>query len=149
MNYQFNDGGRSAAGFKGQARDCVCRAIAIATGREYIEIYNGLNEAAKAERPRGKKSRSSARSGIHKATTRRYMKHLGYEFVPTMSIGSGCIIHLRGSELPPGRLVVQLSTHVAAVIDGTVHDDHDPRRDGTRCVYGYYQITNEENKGAK
>jgi hypothetical protein len=25
------------------------------------------------------------------------------------------------------------------VIDGVVHDTHDPRRGGTRCVYGYYQ----------
>jgi hypothetical protein len=25
------------------------------------------------------------------------------------------------------------------VIDGVIHDLYDPSRDGTRCVYGYYQ----------
>jgi hypothetical protein len=30
--WQFDDGGRGAAGFKGKTGDCVCRAIAIATG---------------------------------------------------------------------------------------------------------------------
>ena len=30
-----DDGGRRAAGFKGEAGDCATRAIAIATGHEY------------------------------------------------------------------------------------------------------------------
>jgi len=28
--------------------------------------------------------------------------------------------------------------HLTAVIDGVIHDTHDPSRDGTRSVYGYY-----------
>ena len=32
----------------------------------------------------------------------------------------------------------RLSGHLAAVIDGVVHDIHDCSRDGTRCVYGYF-----------
>ncbi len=55
-----------------------------------------------------------------------------------MSIGSGCQVHLRAKGLPTGRLIVQLSKHVAAVIDGVIHDTHNPSRRGTRCVYGYY-----------
>jgi hypothetical protein len=55
-----------------------------------------------------------------------------------MQIGSGCRVHLRADELTPGRLVVQLSRHLTAVIDGVVHDTHDPSRNGTRCVYGYW-----------
>ena len=31
-NWLYNDGGRTAAGFKGETGDCVTRAIAIATG---------------------------------------------------------------------------------------------------------------------
>lgn len=34
-NFIFNDGGRAAAGFRGKAGDCVCRAIAIAAERPY------------------------------------------------------------------------------------------------------------------
>jgi len=55
-----------------------------------------------------------------------------------MSIGSGTKVHLRAEDLPTGRIVVQASKHVVAVIDGVMHDTHDPSRDGTRCVYGYW-----------
>jgi hypothetical protein len=55
-----------------------------------------------------------------------------------MFIGQGCKVHLREGELPMGRLVVNLSKHFTAVIDGVVYDTHDPTRDGTRCVYGYW-----------
>lgn len=44
MEFVYNDGGRSEAGFKGTTGDCVCRAIAIATQRPYKEIYDLINE---------------------------------------------------------------------------------------------------------
>ncbi len=56
-----------------------------------------------------------------------------------MAIGSGCTVHLRIGELPAGRLVVSLSKHMTAVIDGVIHDTYDPSRGGTRCVYGYWR----------
>ena len=138
MKVQINDGGRSAAGFRGHAGDCVCRAIAIATDRPYAEIYAALNDVAQRERPRDGRKRSSARTGIQKPTIRHYLASIGWRWVPTMQIGSGCKVHLRADELPGGRLIVSVSRHMAAVIDGVVHDTHDPTRDGTRCVYGYY-----------
>jgi hypothetical protein len=134
-----DDGGRVAAGFKGHAGDCVTRAVAIATGRPYRAIYDELALLAQQQgRPR------SARNGIPKSVTRLYLAELGWEWTPTMHIGSGCRVHLRADELPSGRLVVQLSRHVCAVINGVVHDTHDPRRDGTRCVYGYWHGTDTE-----
>jgi hypothetical protein len=56
-----------------------------------------------------------------------------------MQIGSGCTVHLKSNELPTGRLVVRCSKHVVAVIDGALHDNHDSSRNGTRCVYGYWE----------
>ncbi|MGA2164193.1 MAG: hypothetical protein ABSH36_06960, partial [Solirubrobacteraceae bacterium] len=56
-----------------------------------------------------------------------------------MKIGHGCTVHLHAEELPSGRLIVRLSRHMCAVIDGVIHDTHDPSRQGTRCVYGYWQ----------
>ena len=47
-------------------------------------------------------------------------------------------MHLRADELPPGRLVVSVTHHLTAVIDGVIHDTHDPSRGGTRCVYGVW-----------
>ncbi len=136
--FMANDGGRAAAGYKGTTGDCVCRAIAIATGQPYQQVYDAINGLAEKEKPRDGR-RSSARTGVHKRTTRAYMESLGWLWTPTMAIGSGCKVHLRASELPAGRLVVSCSRHVVAVIDGVIHDLSDPSRDGTRCVYGYWQ----------
>jgi hypothetical protein len=56
-----------------------------------------------------------------------------------MHIGSGCTVHLRAGELPEGPLVASLSRHLVAVVDGVIRDTHNPDRDGTPCVYGYWQ----------
>jgi hypothetical protein len=127
-------------GYKGLAGDCVCRAIAIATGIPYGDVYDAINREAQTEKlTKRREKRSSARTGVHKPTTRRYLASLGWTWIPTMRIGSGCTVHLRAGELPSGRLIVLVSRHVVAVIDGTIHDTHDSSRDGTRCVYGYFQ----------
>lgn len=167
-DFVFDDGGRAAAGFKGTAGDCVARAVAIASGRPYAEVYAALSKGMGSQR----KSRgATARNGV---STRRkwfkdYMRSLGAEWTPTMQIGAGCTVHLRADELPPGRLVVAVSKHYTAVVDGVIHDNHDPRERGTtvypanysgdipkgarpldgggwayspeRCVYGYWWFT--------
>jgi hypothetical protein len=139
-NWKFDDGGRAKAGYKGLAGDCVCRAIAIATGIPYRDVYDAISQEAQTEKlTKRREKRSSARTGVHKPTTRRYLASLGWTWVPTMRIGSGCTVHLRAGELPSGRLIVSVSRHVVAVIDGTIHDTHDSSRDGMRCVYGYFQ----------
>jgi hypothetical protein len=135
----YSDGGRAKAGYKGEAGDCVTRAISIATGRPYQEVYDALNRLAQLERAgKRKRGKSSSRTGVYKNTIRRYMESIGWKWTPTMQIGSGCRVHLRADELPSGRLVVSLSRHMAAVVDGVVHDTGDPSRGGTRCVYGYF-----------
>lgn len=138
MKFEFDDGGRKAAGYTGTTGDCVCRAIAIATEKPYQEVYDLINEFAKRERKTKLKGKSSARTGVYKDTIRKIMAHLGWRWVNTMTIGSGCKVHLRDGELPMGRLVVSVSKHEVAVIDGVIHDLRDCSRDGNRCVYGYY-----------
>lgn len=141
MRFYRTDGGRQAAGFKGDAGDCACRAITIATGRPYREVYDEINEWGRKERSSARRrgKRTSAREGAFGPTIRRYMASLGWTWVPTMRIGSGCTVHLRASELPSGRIVVLVSQHYVAVIDGTIFDTYDPSRGGTRCVYGYFR----------
>ena len=124
--------------YQGQAGDCACRFIAIATGKPYQEVYDALKGAATSERPRKGRKRSSVRDGTKSPTIRRYMEALGWRWVPTMAIGSGCKVHLLADELPDGRLVVSVSKHMTAVIDGVIRDTYDPSRAGTRCVYGYF-----------
>jgi hypothetical protein len=140
------DGGRAHAGFSGDTGDCVTRAIAIATKRDYRDVYEALFEAQRAygKDRRDKYARhirrtgASPRNGVHKNVIREYMASIGWEWVPTMKIGQGCTVHLRADELPPGRLVVSVSKHLCAVVDGVLHDKWDCSRGGTRCVYGYW-----------
>lgn len=143
LSYSYNDGGRLSAGFKGNTGDCVVRAIAIVTGRPYREIYDALSDGCRSERKtkRGR-NHNTARLGVR--TTRKwfkeYMRSLGFTWTPTMAIGSGCKVHLADNEIPSGKIIVSLSRHLSAVIDGTIHDTYDPRRDNKRCVYGYYSL---------
>lgn len=139
MKWTYNDGGRSAAGYKGETDDCVTRSIAIATGLSYEEIYKKINLLAENERPRGRKKRSSARTGVYKQTYKKLLEKLGWKWIPTMKIGSGCKVHLKSEELPPGTLIVSVSKHLTVVKDGIIHDTHDPSRNGNRCVYGYWR----------
>ena len=146
MEWVFNDGGRAAAGFKGITGDCVCRAIAIAAERPYKEVYDLINQYGKQERTgKRKRGKSNARTGVYKDCIKKVMEHYGWIWVPTMQIGQGCTVHLTPEELPKGRLVVNVSKHTAAVLDGVLNDTYDCSRDGTRCVYGYYYKPERRN----
>lgn len=171
MKFIFNDGGRSAAGYKGHTGDCVCRAVCIATGLPYQQVYDALANGNATQR-KSKRNPKRGKTAAHGINVRRkwfqdYMKSIGFEWKPTMLIGQGCKVHLTDGELPMGRLVVSVSKHYTAVIDGVINDTHDPSERGAtiypegynqselpkgayqmdngawcykpdRCVYGYY-----------
>ena len=147
MEFVYNDGGRSKY-FKGQnAGDCVVRAIANATGKDYKEIYDKLANRIKAYSSQRndkvakylrRKNKKSPRNGVHKEIYTQYLKDIGWKFVPTMKIGSGCKVHLKSNELPKGVLIVSVSRHITCVKDGVLYDTYDCTRDEKRCVYGYF-----------
>lgn len=172
MKFEFNDGGRSAAGYKGFAGDCVCRAICIAANLPYQQVYDALSNGNAMQR-KSKRTPKRAKTASNGINVRRkwfqdYMKSLGFTWVPTMLVGQGCKVHLKDGELPMGRLVVSVSKHYTAVIDGVIYDTYDPSDRGAtiyangypedklpkgayklengegwayspdRCVYGYY-----------
>jgi hypothetical protein len=140
MTWVYDDGGRAVAGRNGSSGDCVCRAISIATGKPYPEVYAELSAIGWS--PWRQYWRDP--DGLYvpgeeaRRRERAYIEGLGWTWTPTMGIGTGCRVHLRADELPPGRLIVSLSRHLVAVIDGVIHDTYDPSRGGTRCVYGHY-----------
>jgi len=167
MKFTYDDGGRAAAGFKGSAGDCVVRAIAIASGKPYREVYEALHVRAKERKQRtGAGKSTSPRNGVARSVYEHYLMALGFKRVPTMQIGSGCKVHLVAEELPKGTLIVRLSKHLTTVIDGVIHDTFNPQRGATywygegeyaagkaahvspdRCVYGYY--TQEANQAIR
>jgi len=163
MNFIYNDGGRAAAGYKGHTGDCVTRAVAIASGRPYQEIYEALamgnvsqrrTRKSKTRKAEGQKTAAKGIS-VRRKWFKDYMRSLGFRWVPCMGIGTGCTVHLSGdnSELPNGRLIVAVSKHYTAVIDRVINDTYNPQRDThvteyrngedvhsiqRRCVYGYW-----------
>ncbi len=157
MEFQYNDGGRKLSGYKGHTGDCVCRAICIAANLPYQDVYDVLANGNYMQR-KSKRTEKKSKTAAHGINVRRkwfkeYMKSLGFEWTPTMKIGQGCKVHLTDGELPNGRLVVAVSKHYTAVINGVINDLYNPERnttwihgDGTtsiqkRCVYGYYKLT--------
>ena len=139
--WAYDDGGRAAAGYRGVTGDCATRAVAIASGLPYQVVYDRIIALSRLER-RGKRKRgiSHPRVGVYPNTMRKLIAELGGVWTPTMQVGSGCQVHVRMHELPPGRLVLRLSKHFSAVVDGVLLDTFDPSRDGDRCVYGFWEF---------
>ena len=135
LNFQYNDGGRSQYFKADRVGDCVTRAIAIASGHDYKEVYDLVNEQEKKAR----KYKGSARNGAYKSNYEKVILQLGGVWHSCMEIG--CKVHLAANEIPmTGRIVCRLSHHLTAVIDGTINDTYDCSREGTRCVYGYWEF---------
>jgi hypothetical protein len=147
IKFKYDDGGRSNY-FKGQnVGDCVVRAIAIASGKDYKEVYDELARRMKAYAGKSwsrtakrmkKEGRTTPRNGVNKQAYEPYLKELGFEWIPTMKIGSGMQVHVREDELPEGTLILRLSRHLTCVKDGVLYDTYDCSREGTRGVYGYW-----------
>lgn len=133
MEFKLHNGGRPQ-GTPTKSRDCVIRAIATVTGLPYELIHLGVAEACEVPLARIQKLGTPV---WHKGF-KKYMERLGFKWTATMSIGSGCKVHLRADQLPTGRLIASVSRHWVAVIDGVAYDTNDPRRGGRRCVYGYW-----------
>lgn len=140
MPFQYNDGGRNLAGYKGLAGDCVVRAISIFLDKPYQEVYDELNQIIKSKKQTKNIKNSSSRGGIPKVIYHNYLLSKNVKWTPTMLIGSGCKVHLAQDELPKGRIIARVSKHLVAVLDGVINDTYNPSRGGDRCVYGYYHL---------
>ena len=132
MEYIYNDGGRSKY-FKGKAEDCVCRAISIASNRDYKEVYDSL-----------KKALGTPRNGVF--TTNKAFKDWmvanGFVWTPCSGIGVKTSVHFIEGELPKGRLVCSVANHYVAVVDDKVYDTWDSRYNSfneVRRIYGYWE----------
>ena len=131
MDFIYSDGGR-AKYFNGTAKDCVCRAITIASGRDYKEVYDSL-----------KKTLGTPRNGVDttKKAFKEWMKANGFVWVSCSGIGCKTSAHFIKGELPKGRIVCSVAKHYVAVVDDVVYDTWDSRYNSwgeLRRVYGYW-----------
>jgi hypothetical protein len=144
MKFVHATGGRENYFKAKDVGDCVTRAIANATGIDYKEIYDGLFYLTKKRR-KSKREREysyeSPRNGVFTRVAKKYIESIvGWEWVPTMFIGSGCKVHVKADELPTKTsIILNLSKHFSCVKNSELYDTFDCSRDGTRCVYGYWK----------
>lgn len=126
MTFQYNDGGREAAGFKGVAGDCGARAMAIALGLDYKAVYKELAQA-NADNGRSKSARNGINKDIYSEVLKRYgwVWHKAPQFVGRKA---------RCSDLT-GVVIAKQARHFVAVIDGVAQDIWNCTE---RMVYGYW-----------
>lgn len=128
MDFVWNDGGRAACGFVGVAGDCVTRAIAIATGGVYRQIYQALGDAAL----------KSPRDGVDIQVSATYLARLGWE--RHNAYGQPFLVE----NLPKGIVIVSLARddgrgrHLCTLVDRVIHDTWDPSEDDDYCVLYYW-----------
>jgi hypothetical protein len=148
-----DDGGRSrsrvarAGRRKNSTGDCVARAITIATGKDYDEVHDALtvhsvrqtysapdNPYVKWKRRRGGVRVFDPDHGCDEEAFGSYLESLGWKFTSTKDQK----VRLRADKLPRGRLIVDISRHLVAVIDGVIHDTFDCGKGGRKHVKGYW-----------
>lgn len=165
MQFIYSDGGRSKYFKATGVGDCVTRAICNATGKDYKEVYDRLNEMAQKEsvKRHRRSKRSNSRNGVFKETWKRYLKEIGWVHHKTCELGSRAEkIKFVDGALPNGTLIVQLSRHLTCLKDGVIYDTYDCSKkeyydwesgdlmvNDERCVYGYWSAPSEEELKAR
>ena len=137
LKFQYNDGGRKAY-FRTIVGDCVCRAIAIVTGLDYMVVYkevgrifelHGYAKTGAAERARD--GGDGSRQGVW-ATQKEQLASFGFERV----VRSGAVCSatpernwewFRTAYPGDNACIMITKSHALAVVDGTVLDQWDSR----------------------
>ena len=143
MDFCYSDGGRRFYFKKQNVNDCVVRAICNATDKDYKEVYDTINQIAKAER-RGKikRWRSSSRNGVFPYTYKKYLNDvLKLKWVNCAQSN----IHLSVEELPKAKLIVDLEKHFTCVKYGKIFDTFNcslgqNKEKPNLRVYGYWIV---------
>lgn len=131
--WRFDDGGRTATGRKGHAGDCVCRAIAIATGHPYEYVYKLLNERCKPFRKTQTSRKPSARYGVPRTVWEPLLVEEGWRYVefPRREQFNARNLPLEGST------IVDTDWHLCTVKHGIIRDTYDSSYKGTAWVKGF------------
>ncbi len=129
MEFVWDDGGRSSAGYVGLTGDCVTRAIAIATGTSYRNIYNSLGEL----------SHMTPRNGVATSVSAEFLEALGWTYKTT------CVWSFSAELLPKGPIIIDLvdrrayrSGHYCCVIDHVIYDTWNPSDDDDLVIRGFW-----------
>lgn len=125
--YIYNDGGRVEAGFKA-VTDCAIRAVAIACELSYKDSRKLLQEFS----AKGVLGSRAISNQVYIDDLTSALESIGWVWCKA-PIFKGR--KAKYSDLPMGRHIVRMKLHVAAVVNGEIHDDWDSSK---YMVYGYW-----------
>lgn len=138
MAFHWNDGGRAACGFVGLAGDCVTRAISIATGVVYRDVYEQLGVLCE------KSPRSGVRIDVANTylAERNWQRHsrLDQPFDPKALPMGKVIVHLSKKE--------ERSSHFCTVMDRVVHDTWDASEDDDYFIHAFWTSAEQETQSS-
>lgn len=155
LNFTYSDAGRSNY-FKGEAGDCVVRAITHATGEDYKTVYDKLfqinkdylaKKNTKVSRQMNSRTREKGgtpRNGNYKDIYHKYLLNSGWRWVSLRKFGSSERTKL--DELTHlGNIIVSVNRHLMNMRLGTIYDTWDSRfsywfeKKSVRTANGYYE----------
>ena len=148
LGFMICDGGREDAGYKGDAGDCVTRAISIATawasrGRyEYEQHRSELmkrkakwRKTSRSKRAKASKS-NSVRNGTPKEVYRPYLEDLGWERVSLVKFGDPTRKEMVKEDIPNDIVILEVRKHLVTCANHVVLDTWDCR-EATLFVDGF------------
>ena len=124
IGYVYDDGGRSEAGYKGAAGDCVARAMAIMLeepdgSRPYRYCYRTLAQ--------GNADAGGTRSARNGVMTKIYSKIFEAHGLTKVKLPKGPRPTYTEAYERYGNCLVKTTKHVCAIINGQLHDTFDGR----------------------
>lgn len=134
-----DDGGREKAGYPGVRDDCLVRAIAIATDTPYRKAYRFVSNEMKArgfsfDGRRFKNSKS--RTTNPRTAQYQVIQKAGFEKVRQRQRAKKLTYTEADKKYGP-RIIVCTTDHVAAIVKGTLRDEHDGRTYTFCALHGF------------
>jgi len=132
LQYSYNDGGRSKY-FKGNAGDCVVRALALFTSSDYKEMYNSLKDFNIKLKPFKRKTKkhlafierinneSSPRTGIFLEVLKLFIEQKGYNCSHTKE-------PRKLNTFKKGTYLIKIRKHIITIKNGVLYDTWDSRK---------------------
>ena len=125
VRFRKDDGGRAAAGYRGDAGDCVVRSLSILLDYPYKPLYLEMaREQGKLKDRKGRKMARSARNGVDK---RAYTKVFERHGLVKVRLPKGQRPTISEAHERYGNCIITTAKHIFAVVDGAVRDTWDCR----------------------
>lgn len=138
FSFIYDDGGRARYFSTRTHNDNLPRAIAIASGRDYREVYDALCAF----------TGDSPRRGIAKTPLKNFMRCNGFVWRGVQRFGMCKSVLLTPANIPTqGRIICKAARDYFAIIDGVIRDTEDfTQHTPPPAIFGYWEFVGNDDK---